>query len=115
MLYEQYQYWKMCNSHVKAVLGSLYARYILSTLQRNCDVRAEMTHRQRKKWCKMMFQDQLFLELIPKAEAKDSVSLRIATECLKKKWTGGCLILGRVIYIAKNKMPVFYSKVKSAR
>lgn len=115
MLLEQYRYWGMVTEEVKKILGSLYARYILSALQRNCDKRAEMTCAMRLKWCKDVFAQELFHLLIPAAEAKDSKALSIALLLLKKRHTRGCLALGRVIYIVKNKLPMFYSKVKSKR
>lgn len=115
LLLEQYRYWGLVTIEVKRILGSLYARYILSALQRNCDKRAKMTHSMRYKWCKGVFGQELFRVLIPEAEEKDSKTLGFALKFLRGKHTMGCLALGRLIYIAKNKLPIFYSKVKSGR
>lgn len=115
LLLEQYQYWEIVTPEVKKILGSLYARYILSALQRNCDKRAGMTHAMRYKWCRGVFQQELFEVLIPEAEAKDSKALSLALLFLKGKHGMCCLGLGRMIYIVKNKLPMFYSKVKSKR
>lgn len=115
MLLEQYKYWNLCTEEVQSILGSLYARYILSTLQRNCDKRSGMHHKQRKDWCKKLFRQELFQELIPKAKAKDSRVLQILIGFLRREQTAVCLMMGRAVYIIRNKLPVVYSKVKSGR
>lgn len=115
LIYEQYCYWEMCTEEVKSILGALFARYILSALQRNCDERAEMTHAKRCQWCREVFGQKLFGILIPKAQAKDSRTLAAALVFLKRKNVRLCVALGRIIYIARNKLPLLYSKIKSGR
>lgn len=115
MILNQYRSWKLDNENVRAILGGLYGRYILSALQRNCSKEANMSYRMRKKWCRNLFERPLFRELIPGAKAKDSFSLKIALRCLKWKQVGLCLVLGRGIYLVREKMPVLYSKVKAER
>lgn len=115
MIFDQYEYWGICTQEIRGILGSLYARYILSALQRNCDKRAEMTHAMRYKWCRGLFAQGLFNELIPGARAKDSKSLSIMLIFLRWKKTMICLAMGRAVHIVKNRLPVLYSKVKSGR
>lgn len=115
MLYEQYLYWDMCTEEVRRVLGSLYGRYILSALERNCDRRAQMTNIDRYRWCKSLFGQKLFRELIPCAKAEDSKALAIALFFLKKKQALLCLVMGRGVHIIRSGMPMLYSKVKSER
>lgn len=115
MLFDQYTYWNLCGEEVREILGSLYARYILSALQRNCDKRSEMNHAKRYRWCRGLFSQGLFNELIPIAKAKDSKALSLLLLFLRWKKTFICLAMGRSVYIIKNKLPMFYSKVKSGR
>lgn len=115
LIYEQHRYWNLCTAQVRRILGSLYGRYLLSALQRNCDKRAKMTHAMRYKWCKGVFHHELFKALLPAAQSDGSMTLRIALRVLKTKKAGLCLLMGRVIYIAREKMPLIYSKVKSGR
>lgn len=115
MIFEQYTYWGLCTQEVRQILGSLYGRYILSALQRNCDKRSGMTHAERYKWCRGLFGQGLFNELIPCARAADSKSLAFALVFLRWKKTVCCLAMGRGIYIAREKLPMIYSKVKSKR
>lgn len=115
MLFDQFSYWGICTEEVRSILGSLYGRYILSALERNCNKQAGMDHAQRYRWCRQVFSDGLFNELIPAARAKKSMSLRIALLFFRWKRTILCLTMGRGIYIVRRLMPVVYSKVKSGR
>lgn len=115
MLFDQFSYWGICTPKVRSILGSLYARYILSTLERNCNKKTGMNHAHRYKWCREVFAQGLFNELIPIARAKDSMPLRITLVLFRWKKVILCLMMGRGIYIVKKFMPMVYSKVKSER
>ena len=115
LILEQYKYWKLCTSELKRILGSLYARYILSAMQRNCDKQAEMNHVLRYRWCSKLFGESMFNELIPLAGARNSKVLSFWIFLLKRKNRMLCLLMGRAVYLIKNKLPVVYSKVKSGR
>lgn len=115
LLFDQYKYWKLDTLDVRAILGGLYARYILSAMQRNCDKRSKMSHIERYRWCRGLFQQEMFNELITVARAKDSRALSILLFFLKWKRTMICLVMARVVYLIKNKLPMLYTKVKSER
>lgn len=115
MLYEQQKYWNTDTSQTLEILGSLYGRYILSALERNCDKRAEMNSRDRRKFCKEVFEDELFESLIPNAKARDSRALKLVLACLNKKSAFFCMAMGRVVHIVRGSLPMIYSKVKSNR
>ncbi len=115
LLYDQYTYWGMCNIQVRRVLGSLYGRYILSALERNCDRRSGMGCRQRYQWCKGLFRQKLFQELIPAARARDSRALQLLLVLLRWKNPMLCMVMGRVVYVIRKYLPMVYSKVKSGR
>lgn len=114
MIYEQYKGWNMCTDEVKNKLANIYVRYIFSALQRNCDERAGLSVVGRVKWLNKLFKEELFVELIPFAKS-DSKLLAIMIVLLQSKYKLLCLILGRVIYIVKNKLPILFSKVKQVR
>lgn len=115
MLFEQYNYWGICTKEIREVLGSLYARYILSTLQRNCDKRAHMNYRERYRQCEAIFSESLFCEIMPYAKAKNSRALSIFLRFLKQKRIRLCLCMGRAVHFISNRLPFLYSKVKSER
>lgn len=115
MLLEQHKYWNCCPQETIRILGSLYARYILSAMERNCDKRSDMNHAARYRWCCTLFREPLFCELIPKASAKDSRALSIWLKLLRWKRPKLCLAMGRAVYCVHSRVPMLYSKIKSER
>lgn len=114
LLYEQYKYWGICTKEKKAVLATLYTRYIFSSLQRNCDKRAEMHHYDRVKWIENIMQRDIYKALIPYGESSSKV-VKIMLYLLKHEKKRACVALGRIIYTVKNKLPMFFAKVKQKR
>ena len=115
MLYDQQKYWGRDTEEVRSILGSLYGRYILSALERNCDKRAKMGRRERKSFCKEVFGDPLFRRLISPAAARDSRMLALALQCMKRRSVFLCTSFGRAVHIVRTYFPMVYSKVKSER
>lgn len=111
MIYEQYEYWKMCTPEVKKALGNIYARYTVSALQRNCDARAGMDHKARKIWLKEQYESKLYEKLIDFTEPENK-SLKIFAVLFHKKSIEICLFYGRTVYIVKNKMPILFARLK---
>lgn len=114
LLYHQYQYWGMCTNEVKSILAALYTRYIFSALQRNCDKQTHMTHRDRKRWIKRLYKEELVQELIPYGKT-ESKALKIMLKVLQKRQIFLALLLGRGIYICKMKLPMLFSVIKQKR
>lgn len=115
IIYEQYNYWGLCTNQVRGILGGLYGRYILSALQRNCDKQAGMNHAERYRWCLSLFNEGLFNDLIPCARAQNSKNLKMSLRILRRKRAMLCLFIGRIIYIAREKLPMLHSRIKSER
>ncbi|MDY5845398.1 MAG: glycosyltransferase family 2 protein [Bariatricus sp.] len=114
LIYNQYQYWKLCTDDIKGVLAALYTRYIFSALQRNCDKRAKLTYEGRKSWVRKLYKDKLFEELIPYGKT-DAKLLKILLIILQKKQMAAVLIMGRCIFICKEKLPMIFSVAKQKR
>lgn len=114
LIYEQYQYWGMCTEKVKAILGALYTRYIFSAIQRNCDARAHMSHYDRKQWVSELLKDKMVSDLIAYARS-DSKVLDVLILALKRKNKILLLMLGRIIFIFKARLPMFFSHMKQKR
>lgn len=115
LLSRQHIYWGLYTEEVKGILGSLYGRYILSALERNCDKRSGMKTIHRVHWCRRLFEQKLFQELIPEAKAEDSKMLAAALKILQRKKVWLCLLMGRGIYVVRKGLPMIYSKAKSGR
>ena len=113
MLLELYKGWNMCTDTVETVLANIYARYIFSALQRNCDKRSEFNGRDRRYFLKSVFNDGMFKELSTFINAGGYAG--IIYGALKKQRTALCMLFARVIYIIKEKMPVVFAAAKQKR
>ena len=108
-----YKGWNMCTDKIRRTLGNIYARYIFSALQRNCDGRSQMNGKARKKFLRSVFDDGLFKELSPFITAGGYAG--ILYRGLKKQRIGFCLLSARIIYIIKEKMPIVFAALKHRR
>lgn len=99
----------------KRILGALFARYILSALERNCATDSEMNLRARRLWIEELYHDPLFCELIPAAEAEESRELALCLSLLKARNTPALLAAGRGIHIIRSASTSAYTKARSKR
>lgn len=115
MLRNQLDSWGLLDATAKATLGALYARYILSALERNKQKESGMSGTAQKEWLQGVFADDLFDELVPCAQA-DSQALRLCLKPLQQRNASKCLALGGAIHAAKNgALHNVFVKLKSGR
>lgn len=115
MLRNQLDLWGLLDAGAKATLGALYARYILSALERNKQKESGMSGSAQKEWLQGVFADELFNELVPCAQA-DSQALRLCLKPLQQRNASKCLALGGAIHAAKNgALHNVFVKLKSGR
>lgn len=115
MLRNQLDSWGLLDASAKATLGALYARYILSALERNKQKESGMSGSAQKEWLQGVFADELFNELVPCAQA-DSQALRLCLKPLQQRNASKCLALGGAIHAAKNgALHNVFVKLKSGR
>lgn len=114
LILDQYAYWGMVTDEIRKGLAGLYVRYIFSALQRNCDKRSGMKHRDRKAFLRSLYQDALFVELMPYAQGESRL-VHTMGMCLNKRQTALCLAGGRLIFIVKTKLPMLFAKAKQNR
>lgn len=110
---ELYKKWDACNKRVLTSLANIYARYIYSALQRNCDKRAHMNHADRIMFLSEVFKDELFTELSEHININGYAGLLYSI--LKKKNITLSLIFGRIIYMIKQISPVIFTLAKQKR
>ena len=115
MVYDQQCRWGLDSEEVRSTLGALYGRYILSALERNCDPRSGMDHAARVAWCRGLFDDELFVKLMPVAHAKDSRALDMCLCVLRRRSPTLCCMLGRFIHVFRRMADESFSKLKSGR
>lgn len=115
LLRNQLESWGLLDDAAKATLGSLYARYILSALERNRQKESGMSAAQQCEWLQGVFADPLFEELIPLARA-DSSALSFCLKPLQQRNAAKCLALGGMIHAAKNgALRGAFQKLKAGR
>ena len=103
------------DDEAKSTLGALYARFILSSIEQNTSSRARMTIARQKAWLEKLFEDPLFIELVPNAHARDSKILGLCLSILNKRNIPALLVLGNAIHLVRIHGTTLYTKVKSGR
>lgn len=114
LLVDQQKAWGLWNDESRAALGSLYARYIVSALERNNDPRAHMLGSDKKAFVGTLYESKLFNELIPYAQAS-SPFLNVAYQPLKRKSIAGALAIGKTVHVAKQSASGALRKIKAKR
>lgn len=114
LLVDQQKAWGLWNDESRAVLGSLYARYIISALERNNDPRAHMLGSDKKAFVGTLYESKLFNELIPYAQAS-SPFLNAVYQPLKHKSIAGALAIGKTVHTAKQSASGVLQKIKAKR
>ena len=109
-----YQDWNMETPEELKSLGSIYCRYFLSALQRNCSSAAKMSHSERKKWVKKQFRSATYQKL-KTFLYPDNRLLKLLAWGIRTEKAEFCLIMGRGIYIVKEKCPGIFSRLKQNR
>lgn len=114
LLVDQQRAWELLDDRARAILGGLYARFIISALERNLEPESGMSKAERRAWVKTLFEDPLFNELIPFAQANSRL-LNIAFKPLKARSIKGTLLLGSIVHAAKRRTSGVLRKVKIKR
>ena len=103
------------DEEARSILGALYARFILSSIEQNTNSKANMTIGQQKEWLEKLFDDDLFIELVPHARAMDSMILELCLQVLNSHNIPALLAIGNAIHLVRYHGRTLYAKVKSGR
>lgn len=114
-LFDQQRSWGLDTPQVRSRLGSLYGRYIMSALERNCDPRAQLSHRDRVGWCRSLFADPLFKTLVPGARSRGGRVLSLGLAVLRTRSATACCALGRLIHVVRGSQSGLYAQLKMQR
>lgn len=114
-LYDQQVRWGLDSTETRSRLGSLYGRYIISALERNCDRRAEMSHADRVAWCRALANDPLFTRLVQGAHSRGGVALEACLALIKTGRPALMLALGRLVHVVRSRLGSLYAKLKRQR
>lgn len=109
-----YRAWNIESPEVLKGMGSIYCRYFLSALQRNCSGAAHMNHSQQKKWVQKQFKSKTYQRLKPYLYPENRL-LKLLAWGIRTEKTALCVWIGRGIYIVKEKCPGVFSRLKQNR
>ena len=99
------------NLEQKNVLRTLYLRYILSALMRNNDKCSKMSNIQQKKWIQRVKEDFLYQKLCLEGKV-DSLLLKELQILINREQYGMCVVAGKMVYLVKNYVPLFFAIIK---
>lgn len=109
-----YREWNMETPEVLKSMGSIYCRYFLSALQRNCSRAAHMNTAQRRRWVQKQFKSKTYKKLKPFLYPDNRV-LKLLAWAIRTEKPALCVFIGRGIYIVKEKCPGIFSRLKQNR
>lgn len=108
-LYSQLEYWEMLSEENLQFLALRYTRYLFSALERNCDKRSKMSHKDRKNFFKEVLETERFSKL--SKHLKGDGYIGILAKILKTKNRFFCLLVARVIFVVKRYLPKLFTKL----
>lgn len=108
-LYKQFETWEMLTPQVLDLISQRYVRYVFSALQRNCDKRSNMNHKQRKEFLNNVFESRLYALLNQHMSGGGLAGIMAAK--LKNKKSFSCRLIARIIYFIKKFMPKLFGRV----
>ncbi len=113
-IYRQYKYWNALDEKVKGTLTSIYLRYILSALARNCDRRSGYGFIQRYRWIHLLYQRKLYQKLIVASKA-DQQKMAMIQPFFAHHMTLVLMAAGRGLFIVQKYCPEIFSKLKQRK
>lgn len=108
-LFSQLEYWDMLTPDNLELLALRYTRYFFSALERNCDKRSEMTHKDRKEFFKQAVDNPRYARL--SKHFKGSGFIGILAKILRTKNSNLCLLTGRTVFVVKRFLPKLFTKL----
>lgn len=110
-LLTQQQSWGQDTPEVRRIIGGIWLRYLASALERNTDRRMGLRHRDRKQFLEQVYGSELYRELLPWV-CPGGRGMRLLSFCLKRRWSGPCLLAGRGLHWVKANLPGLFRRVK---
>ena len=90
-------------------LALRYTRYLFSALERNCDRRSKMSHKERKQFFKEVLKTERYKKLSKYLNGDGYIG--ILAKILRTKNSFLCLSVARIIYIVKRFLPKLFTKL----
>ena len=114
-LYNLYKEWNEITPEFLSRLGSLYARYILSAVERTYDTRAKFTIGKRLYWIRRIYNDWLFREIVHGARPEASWSLYLMIRLMETENPFLLAVAGWLVHLIRRIFPRIYILAKEGR
>ena len=106
-----YKQWDAVTNKVYQVLAQRYLRYILAGLAKSYDERSNQTFNSRKMWIQSVSEDALYNDVVKNCNM-NQLTLRILQFTMNKKMWCFSLVLGKTVWIVKEKMPTIFNRIR---
>ncbi len=107
--------WDVFDDRARAILGSLYGRYVLSALERTYHNSEGFDVCGRKQFAKNILSSELYKSLIPHSEANDSKVLALSLSVLKSNNLTLVLALAKTTNVFRNNLYSVFTRLRSGR
>ena len=114
-LYNLYKEWHEITPEFLSQLGSLYARYILSAVERTYDRRAGILFLRRLSWIRRVYKDWLFQSIVRGAQPRDSLSLYLTIRVMETESAVLLATEGFIVHFVRYYLPKLYIVIKESR
>ncbi len=108
-MYDQLNYWNMATDENLELLAMRYTRYFFSSLERNCDTRADMNEKQQKEFFKKAVESERHKSL--ENHLNGGGLTGIMAKALKTKSAFLCLGIAKTIALCKKFLPSLFAKI----
>lgn len=107
--------WGVYDDRAREILGSLYARYVISAIERTYHSNAKLNKTEREEYIVQLMDDPLYEELIPYAKARDSKITQKGIKVLQSRNVSSCARFGKMVNFARTNMYGLFTKARSGR
>ncbi|NMP36972.1 MAG: glycosyltransferase family 2 protein [Clostridiales bacterium] len=111
MLVNQQQSWGVLSDDSKTIIADIFARYIFSAIERNCDSRSGMNAKLRRQWLINLYDDEIVKLLLPFMSQGAGLQGKL-NRFLVGHNIRVCLFFGEIISFIKRRFPVVFYKLK---
>lgn len=114
-LVDQLASWGVLDEGALGIVGSLYCRFVVSTVMRSFVPGDHWGARQRTAWLRELFRTPLFRQLVPAAQADQSRTLAMAIRALQARSVRRVTMIGHAAYLARGRAYGAFTKIRSGR
>lgn len=115
LLRDQQESWGTLDDESLSILGSLYARFVVSAMERTYHPDETWTRFERLSWCEQIFSTSLFKEVIPQARAESSHALALAIAAMRRRDARALVAIGRLAHLARSGAYGTFTAIRSKR